>query len=101
MLQGDFTPHHQVVLQFDTFVFDDGHRVPINTRVKTTIPHLKRTDAPAAPEIGPRGPNGAMHRAEQTAKDQVKQTIGSAKQNAHDILSEITQPGRTARLKRG
>jgi hypothetical protein len=99
MLQGDFTPHRQVVLQFDTLVFDDGRRVAIETLVKTTIPHLKRTDAPAPPEKDADEPAGAVHRAERAAKSQVTQTIASAKQSAHDILGEITQPGRTARLK--
>jgi hypothetical protein len=99
MLQGDFTPHRQVVLQFDTFVFDDGHRVSIETLVKATIPHLKRTDAPNPPEKDADESGGAVHRAEQAAKNQVTETIASAKQSTHDILSEITQPGRTARLK--
>ncbi len=99
MLQGDFTPHRQVALQFDTFVFDDGHRVPIETVVKATIPHLKRTDAPSPPEKDADESGGAVRRAEQAAKNQVTQTIASAKQSTHDILSEITQPGRTARMK--
>ncbi len=99
MLQGDFTPHRQVVLQFDTLVFEDGHRLPIATHVTTTIPHLKRTDAPAPPETDSAEPGGTVHRAEQAAKHQVSQTIASAKQSTHDILNEITQPGRTARLK--
>ncbi len=102
MLQGDFTPHRQVVLQFDTLVFDDGHRVAVQTLVKSTIPHLRRTDAPDAPEPPENSTDessGTVHRAEQAAKHQVTQTIASAKQSTHDILSEITQPGRTARLK--
>src|SRR5262249_3073702 len=32
-------------------------------------------------------------------KDRVKETISSAKQSSRDILAEITQPGRSARLK--
>jgi len=99
MLQGDFTPHRRVVLRFDTLVLDDGHRVPIETEVKATIPHLKQTDAPRPPEKDADESGGAGHRVEQAAKNQVTQTIASAKQSTHDILSEITQPGRTARLK--
>jgi hypothetical protein len=99
MLQGDFTPHRDVVLQFDTLVFDDGHRMPIETQVKATIPHLKRTEAPAPPASPEDEAGGAVHRAERAAKNQVHQAIASGKQTAHDILGEITQPGRTARLK--
>jgi hypothetical protein len=99
MLQGDFTPHREVVLQFDTLVFDDGHRVPIETHVKATIPHLKRTDAPDTPEKETPQVSGLLHRAEQAAKNQVTQTVASAKQSTRDILSEITQPGRKAPLK--
>ncbi len=99
MLQGDFTPHRQVVLQFDTLVLDDGHRVAIETQVKATIPHLKRTEAPAPPETDTDEAGGAVHRAEQAAKNHVTRDYRAAKQSTHDIVSEITQPGRTARLK--
>jgi hypothetical protein len=99
MLQGDFTAHRDIVLQFDTLVFEDGHRVRITTHVTATIPHLKRTEAPALPGADRDQTGGTVHRAERAAKSQVTQAIASGKQAAHDILSEITQPGRTTRLK--
>ena len=99
MMQGDFTPHRHVVMQFDTIVFDDERTMPIKTLVKTEIPHLKRTNAPPSESDANEAEDGAVHRAEREAKNQVKQTISSAKQNARDVLSEITQPGRMDRLK--
>ena len=100
MLQGDFTPHRQVVLQFDRIAFDDERSMPIKTLVKTEIPHLKRTNTPPS-ESDPNNAEagGVVHRAEREAKDQAKQAIASAKQSGRDILSEITQPGRMDRLK--
>ena len=99
MMQGDFTPHRQVVMQFDTIVFDDERTIPIKTLVKTEIPHLKRTDAPPSESAENDSDGGAVHRAEREAKDQVKQAVASAKQRGRDVLSEITQPGRMDRLK--
>jgi len=97
MLSGDLTPKHRVVLQFDTLVFDDGRRVAIQTQVLTEIPHLKRTSAP--PEREPDADESTVHRAEREAKDYVKQSVESAKQKGRDVLAEITQPGRTERMK--
>ena len=48
MLAGDFTPRRRVVLAFDTLVLPEGP-VPIRAIVKTEIPHLKKTTAPAPP----------------------------------------------------
>lgn len=100
MMQGDFTSHRQVVMQFDAIVFDDERSVPIKTIVKTTIPHLKRTDAPPSESNSNDAKDpGVVHRAERDAKDQVKNAIASTEQKGRDILSEITQPGRMDRLK--
>jgi hypothetical protein len=100
MMQGNFTPHRQVVMEFDTIVLDDARSIPIKTLVKTEIPHLKRTNAPpSASDANDTEDGGAVHRAEREAKDQVKQAISSAKQSGRDVLSEITQPGRLDRLK--
>jgi hypothetical protein len=100
MLQGDFTPHRQIVMQFDTIVFDDERSMAIKTLVKTTIPHLKRTNAPPSDsEANDADEPGVVHRAEREAKLQVKSAIASVKQNSRDILDEITQPGRMDRVK--
>jgi hypothetical protein len=96
MLAGDFTPRRHVVLEFDALVLD-GARVPICTRVKTEIPNLKRTSA-ATPDEEPRH-SGVLGRAEQEAKNQVKDGIATAKQTTRDVLAEITQPGKSERLK--
>jgi hypothetical protein len=98
ILSGDLTPLHRVVLQFDRLVFDDGRTVEIQTRVKTEIPHIKRTSAPPQQAEKDEG-ESTVHRAEREAKDYVKQSVDSAKQKGRDILAEITQPGRTERAK--
>jgi hypothetical protein len=100
MLQGDFTPHRQIVMQFDTIVFDDERTMPIKTLVKTTIPHLKRTNAPPSEgDTNDDEQRGVRDRAEREAKQQVKNAIASVKQNGRDILAEISQPGRMDRAK--
>jgi hypothetical protein len=100
ILSGDLTPLRHVVLQFDTLLLDDGDRVNIRTAVKSEIPHLKRTSTPAPAEAREEsGDTGIVHRAEHEAANRLKQAIGSAKQQERDILAEITQPGRTHRLK--
>jgi hypothetical protein len=98
ILSGDLTPMHRVVLQFDTLAFDDGRTVPIQTHVKTEIPHLKRTSAPPT-EQEPAADESTVHRAEHEAKNYVTQSVASAKQKGRDVLAEITQPGRTERAK--
>jgi hypothetical protein len=100
ILSGDLTPLRHIVLQFDTLVFDDGPRVEMRTLVKTEIPHLKRTSTPAPAEGKQEsGDTGIVHRAEHEAANHIKEAIGSARQQERDILAEITQPGRTQRLK--
>jgi hypothetical protein len=102
MLQGDFTPHRRVLLQFDTIVFDDGRSMAIDTLVRTEIPHLKRTDGPPSetestdgPEANETREGNLVHRAEREATNRVKAAVSSGR----DVLSEITQPGRGDRLK--
>jgi hypothetical protein len=98
ILSGDLTPLHRVVLQFDTLAMDDGRTIPIQTYVKTEIPHLKRTSAPP-PEHEPQADESTVRRAEHEAKNYVTQSVASAKQKGRDILAEVTQPGRTERAK--
>lgn len=98
VLSGDLTPMHRVVLQFDSFAFDDGRTLAIQTRVKTEVPHLKRTSAPPT-EHETEADESTVRRAEHEAKNYVAQSVAGAKQKGRDILAEITQPGRTERAK--
>jgi hypothetical protein len=99
ILSGDLTPIHRVVLEFDRFVFDDGRTVAIQTRVNTEIPHLKRTSAPPTENDEADASGSSIRRAEHEAEKYAKQQIASAKQKGRDVLAEITQPGRTERMK--
>jgi hypothetical protein len=98
MLSGDFTPRRHVVLQFDTLMLPDGP-VPIRTVVKTEIPHLKKSTAPAPPGDDSSETAGVVGRMEHEAKARIKEGIADAKQASRDVLAEITQPGRGERLK--
>lgn len=97
ILSGDLTPRRHIVLQFDTLVPAEGQPIPIRTLVTTEIPHLKRSTAP--PPDSETEDGGLVGRTEREAKDRVRETVSAAKQSGRDILAEITQPGRTDRLK--
>jgi hypothetical protein len=96
MLAGDFTPRRRVVLQFDTLVLGDDRR-SIRTVVTTQMPHLKRTAAAAPEEERPH--TSVAGRIEQEARTRVKDGIATATQSGRDVLAEITQPGKSERLK--
>jgi len=96
-LSGDFTPTRQVVLQFDTLVMDSGD-VPIQTLIKTEIPHVRRTAAPPAADDQTADTKGP-HSLEGNAERRAKAAIADAKQRGRDVLDEISRPGRMARLK--
>jgi hypothetical protein len=96
ILSGDLTPRRHVVLQFDTLVPEEGTPLSVRTLVTTEIAHLKES---AAPPTDSETEEGGLGRAEREAKDRVRETVSAAKQSGRDILAEITQPGRTDRLK--
>jgi hypothetical protein len=94
MLSGNFTPGRHVVMQFDELVPDSHDPIAITTRVTTEMPNLKRSTTPPPPADETKKP-GVIGRAEREARDRV----AAAKQGGRDVLAEITQPGRGARLK--
>jgi hypothetical protein len=97
MLSGDLTPRRRVVLQFDTLVLESGDTLPIHTVSRTEITRVKRTEAPSPEDDADDG--SSVHRLERQAKQEVKSSIADARQRGRDILAEITQPGRTQRMK--
>ena len=98
MLAGNFTPARRVVVQFDRLVIDAGDPIPIQTRVTAEIPNLRRSTAPP-PSADEADKSGLVGRAEREARNQIKTSIAAAKESGRDVLAEITQPGRTERLK--
>jgi hypothetical protein len=83
MLSGDFTPLHDIGLQFDAIVFADGRRLSVQTQVspgteRVTLAVAKGTE---------RGSN-AITRAGEEAVHQAKQTAAT-----------FTRPGRWERMK--
>jgi hypothetical protein len=98
MLSGDLSPKRLVVLQFDALRLDNA-TVPIHTVVTSEIPHLKRTTAPSPIDEAPAAGEGTVARAKHEAEAQIREGIAEAKRHGRDVLAEITQPGRTERLK--
>ena len=99
ILSGNLSPMRHVVLEFDSLVPDHADPVPIQTVVTAEMPHLARSDAPPPPPSEEPKAEGLLGRAEREATNRVRGSLAAAKQNGRDVLAEITQPGRTDRLK--
>jgi hypothetical protein len=82
MLSGDFTPLHDVRLQFDTLILSDGRTVPIQTSVTAGTENVRLQVA------GPSKANGAAARAREELARRGKQAA-----------STIRAPGKAERLK--
>src|SRR5262249_18380400 len=98
-LSGDLSPARSVRLQFDTLMLG-GEGVPFQSVVTAEIPRVRRAVAPpttddedAPKEVGPVG------RTERKIKNRATTAIADVRRQARDVLSEIKQPGRKARLK--
>src|SRR2546423_9145333 len=83
MLQGDFTPLHQILLQFDAIVLADGRTVPVHTQVSAGTEQVTLNVAGGAEKK-----KNIVSKASQEAIQQVKQTAAFLK-----------GPGKTERLK--
>jgi hypothetical protein len=98
-LSGDLSPARSVRLQFDTLFLGAGP-VSFESVVRTEIPHVKRTAAPpTADEEDTPNDAGRVGRAQRRVKDRATMAIKDARQQARDVLGEISRPGRMARLK--
>jgi hypothetical protein len=98
-LSGDLSPARSVHLQFDTLTLD-GQAVPFESVVTTQIPHVRRAVAPPTTEDEDAPSDaGRVSRTERKIKSRAKTAIADARQQARDVLSDIKQPGRKARLK--
>lgn len=98
-LSGDLSPARSVRVQFDT-LFLGNEAKPFDSVVRTEIPHLKRAAAPPSADEDETPKNaGRVNRAERKVKQRATSAIADARQQAHDVLSEIGRPGRMTRLK--
>ena len=96
MLGGDFSPHRQIVLTFDTLMFGDGREIPIQTLVTGGLAHVTRQVAGAATESKK---TGKVARAKDEVEQRTREAIAAARQKASDTMAAITQPGKMERLK--
>jgi len=98
-LSGDLSPARSVRLQFDTLILS-GEAVPFESVVTAEIPHVRRAVGPPSTEdedgAKEQGPVG---RTERQIKNRATTAIADARQQARDVLGELKQPGRKARLK--
>jgi hypothetical protein len=84
MAAGDFSPKRQVVLEFDTLVFDDGRQVPMRTIA------ANGTEDVALQVAGTSGKenNGVIARARQEVA-----------QRTSGVISSVKSPGKMERLR--
>ena len=99
ILSGDLSPTRSVHLQFDTLLLTSGDGVPIRCVVTNEIPHMRRASAPPADDEDSSQDMGRVSRAKRKIKARARTAVSDARQRARDVLGEIGQPGRKARLK--
>ena len=95
-LSGDLSPARRVVLRFDTLMLPSGETLSVDSIATNEIPRPTRA---SAPERADASDTNIVGRARQEATDRAKAAIAEAKQRGHELLSEIHQPGKGARLK--
>src|SRR6185503_15347459 len=74
MLSGDFTPLHDILLQFDAIVLADGRTLPVRTQVSAGTEQVRLVLADNAPKQG-----NILSSAGEEAVQQVKQTVAVLK----------------------
>ena len=99
ILSGDLSPPRSVHIQFDTLLLASGGAVPFRCVVTNEIPHMRRASAPPSADDDPSQDVGRVSGAKRKIRARARTAISDARQRARDVLGEIRQPGRKARLK--
>jgi hypothetical protein len=84
---GDFTPYRKPYLDFDTLVFKDGSKLPIQTAVTQGAPNMVHLSA------------GDQGKKKGRVSQAVEQARAEAKAREQETMKDITAPGKTDRLK--
>jgi len=84
---GDFTPYRKPYFDFDTLVFKDGSRFPIQTAVSQGTPNMVHLSADDQAKK-----KGRVSQA-------VQQARAEAKAREQETVQQITAPGKMERLK--
>jgi hypothetical protein len=89
ILAGDFTPLRNAQIEFDTLIFKDGKRVPMQTKVSAGLPDVVHLESASA--------------AAQKHQSQVSQVADLAKQEIkarrQEAMDAIKGPGKMKRIK--
>ena len=99
ILSGDLSPPRSVHFQFDTLILASVTPYPFQSVVTTEIPHMRRALGASHRRRGFLAGHGPRESGERKMKARARTAIADARQHARDVLSEIGQPGRKARLK--
>lgn len=92
ILAGDFTPLLDAQIEFDTLVFKDGKRVPMQTQVSAGLPDVVHLESASA------SPKKHQSQTSQVA-NMAKQEINARRQEAKDAVDIIKGPGKMKRIK--
>jgi len=89
ILAGDFTPLREAQIEFDTLVFKDGKRLPVQTKVSAGLPDVVHLESQFA--------ESKKHQSQtQQITELARQEIKARRQEAIDI---IKSPGKMDRVK--
>lgn len=89
ILAGDFTPLRDAQIEFDTLVFKDGKRVPMQTNVSAGLPDVVHLESASA--------DAKKHQSQASqVKDMARQEINARRQETMDA---IKSPGKMKRIK--
>jgi hypothetical protein len=92
---GNFSPFHNYEVSFETVTLPDGRELPIKTTVSAgtaEVVHLVSNPDKAKQK-------SATGRAADNAKQEAKDKIQEAKDQAHETWNQMTAPGRMHRVK--
>ena len=93
ILNGDFTPRHIAVLDFDRLVLADRTQMAIATRVSSGVERVTLTVATHSPKPG------VAARAKEKVTEKAKETTSAAKEKIRDGIAAITAPDKRQRLE--
>ena len=92
---GNFSPFHKYEVEFDTVILPNGQRIPVKTFVSPGTAEM--VHLVSSPEKEKK--KNISERATDSAKQQAKNKITDAKEEAHQSWEAVRTPGRLDRLK--
>ena len=93
ILSGDFSPHHRVVIAFDSVVVSGGRELPIATIVRAAMVRPTRQITASS------GSGGDSEHAHGAIRTRIDEATAETKARVRETIGVIRQPGRLQRLK--